>query len=109
MPIWKNAVTVFSGGTEQIKQLKGRRVRCKAPIQLNLYDPINNKQESAAIAPGSIGIVSNHHPTQFYLLIAFDMRPSATVTTLENMMRGGNFRVFMVNEPTFKFQFEVES
>lgn len=109
MPIWKNAAAVFTGGTEQIKQLKGRRVRCKAQIQLNLYDPINNKQETAVIAAGSIGIVSNHHPTQFCLLIAFDMRPSASVTTLESIMRGGRFNVFMVNDPTFKMQFEIES
>jgi hypothetical protein len=80
MPIWKNASAVFAGGTEQIKQLKGRRVRCKAQLQLNLYDPINNKQEMASIAAGSIGIVSNHHPTQICLLIVFDMRPSVTVS-----------------------------
>lgn len=109
MPIWKNAATVFTGGTEQIQLLKGRRVRCKTRLQLNLYDPINNKQETAIIAPSSIGIIANHHPTQFCLLIAFDMRPSSTAITLEAIMRGGNFKVFMVNDPTFKMQFEVES
>ena len=109
MPIWKVASAVFTGGTEQIKQLKGRRVRTKRQLELNAYDPIHNRQETVTIRPGSIGILSNHHPSQLsMLLIAFDQRPNAIITTLESMTRGNAFKVIVVNEPTFKMQFEVE-
>ncbi len=108
MPIWKIASAVFTGGTEQIKQFKGKKVRARAQLQLNVYDPINNKQESIIIKSGAMGLISNQHPTQFSLLVAFDLRPTATITTLENIMRGGTFKVVIVNEITFKQQFEVE-
>jgi len=109
MPVWKNASAVFTGGTEQIKKITGTRVRAKADLQLSVYDAINNKQDTDTIKKGAIGLVSNHHPTLFTLLIAFDTRPTATITTLQNLMRGGAFKVFNVNEPTFKQQFEIES
>ncbi len=109
MPIWKNASVVFLGGTEQVKQLYGRRVRARVPLQLSLYDPINNRQETTQIAAGTIGLVSRPHPTKFDFLIAFAKKPIAPVTTIEKLMQGGDFKVVMVNEPTFKQQFEIEA
>ncbi len=110
MATWKNASAVFTGGTAQIQQFKGRKVRAKVAMQLGLYDPVNNTQAVTTLMPGAIGLVSNPHPTALVgLLIAFDKRPGAMVTTLDSMMRGGSFQVVVVNEPTFKMQFEVES
>jgi len=108
MSIWKNASSVFLGGTEQIKQLKGRRVRARTALQLKVYDPIHNSDESMHLAPGTIGLVANPHPTRFDFLIVFPTKPGPAPTSLDSLTRGGDFKVLMVNEPTFKLQFEIE-
>lgn len=108
MAIWKSASAVFTGGTEQIKKLKGRRIRAKVNLDLILYDPINGKQATTKLSAGDIGLVSNHHPTTFDFLLAFPSAANTTITTLDALMRTGKFKVVVVNEPTFKVQFEVE-
>ncbi len=108
MAIWKKASAIFTGGTEQIKKLKGRRIRARANLELTLYDPINNKQAAVKINIGEIGLVSNHHPTTFDFLLAFPSTANTTITTLDALMRTGKFKVIAVNEPTFKVQFDIE-
>lgn len=108
MAIWKKASAVFMGGTEQVKKLKGKRIRARVNLELIVYDPINGKHATAALAPGEIGLVSNHHPTTFDFLLAFPRSTGMPVTNLDALIRTGNFKVVMVNEPTFKAQFEIE-
>ena len=108
MAIWKKASSVFAGGTEQVKKLKGRRIRALVNLELAIYDPINGKQAITAISQGETGLVSNHHPTTFDFLLAFPSNTSTLVTSLDALMRTGKFKVVVVNEPTFKAQFEIE-
>lgn len=108
MSVWKRTLAVFQGGTEQIKKLKGRRIRARTALELKLYDPVTGKQATGAIAVGEIGLVSHHHPTNFGFLLAFPAANHGPVTTLDAIMRSGKFRVFEVNEPTFKVQFDIE-
>ena len=108
MAIWKKASAVFAGGTEQMKKIKGRRVRARVNLEIALFDPINGKQATTKLNTGDIGIVSNPHPTKFDFLLAFPNKGTAVVTSLESLMRSGDFRVVVVNEPTFKAQFEIE-
>jgi len=108
MPIWKNASSVFLGGTEQIKQLKGRRVRPRTALRVGVYDPIHNSNESIELAAGRVGLIAHPHPTLFHFLIVFPTKLNSAITTLDNLGRSGDFKVVIVNEPTFKHQFEIE-
>ena len=108
MAVWKKASAVFIDGTEQIKKLKGSRVRTRIALELSLYDPITNKQTTTKLVAGELGFVSNHHPTRFDFLLAFPSVSNAGVSNLESLMRSGKFKVVIVNEPTFKVQFEIE-
>lgn len=109
MSIWKIASSVFMGGTEQIRQLKGRRVRTRTALRLPMYDPIHNRDESISLAAGTVGLVTNPHPTLFQFLIAFPTKAGNELTTLDRLARNGDVKVVIVNEPTFKQQFDVES
>ena len=108
MAIWKKASAVFLGGTEQIKQLKGRKVRTIVALEMPVYDPIHEKPQVLALAAGVVGLVANPHPTRFDFLIAFPSKTSTNLTTIEALMKAGDFKVVIVNEPTFKQQFEIE-
>lgn len=109
MSNWKSASSVFGGGTEQIKELLGRRVRARTALRLSAYDPVNNKDEQVEVAPGRVGLIAHPHPNNFGFLIAFPATPANSTTTLDVLMRRSDSTVVVVNEPTFKFQFEIES
>lgn len=109
MSNWKSASSVFGGGTEQIKELLGRRVRARTVLHLNVFDPINNQEKQVEVAAGRVGLISYPHPTRFDFLIAFPATPANSTTTLDVLMRRSDSTVIVVNEPTFKFQFEIES
>jgi len=99
----------FVGGTEQVRRLQGRKVRTRTALHAaNVYDPISNKSATAHVGANSIGIIANPHPTQNALLIAFPTNPSTPISTLDDMMKRGNFTVIVVNQPTFRQQFEIE-
>ena len=109
MSTWKPASSLFLGGTEQIKALKGRKVRPQMALQGALvYDPIHNRDDRFTVHAGMIGFVANPHPSRADLLIAFSMTPSSNAGSLDALVRTGTFKVVVVNEPTFKFHFEVE-
>lgn len=109
MAIWKRASSVFLGGTEQMKQLKGRKVKTRMALRMPVYDPIQNKVESLDLAAGTVGLVANPHPTLFQFLIAVPTKPGANLTTLDSLMRNADVKVVIVNEPTFKQQFDIET
>jgi hypothetical protein len=110
MSSWKLASSVFFGGTGQIQAIKGRRVRARVPLSnFNVYDPINPRTETFSVRAGAIGLIANPHPNRPELLIAFPLNPALAPTTLDNLMRTGGFKVVMVNEPTFRLQFEIEA
>lgn len=109
MSTWKPASTVFLGGTEQIKTLIGARVRTRTHLgSCALFDPIRNTQGTTDLPIGSVGFVTNSRGPN--LLIAFPVHPGAMPSSLASLQRGGitSFKVVIVNEPTFKLQFEVE-
>jgi hypothetical protein len=108
MPVWRSAASVYQGGTEQIRRLRGKRVRALVPLQLRGFDPVNDRQWHEPIGRGMVGIITNPHPNLADLLIAFDKRPGATITSLDQLLRSGSFTVIVVNDPTFKLKFEVE-
>ena len=109
MKNWKPASAVFFGGTSQIVAIKGRRVRPKTALfSAALFDPIHNRHNTVDLKAGSIGFVANPHPQAPALLLAFPQLPMAAATTLEALMRGPAVNVVVINEPTFRMQFEVE-
>jgi hypothetical protein len=107
MPTWKPASAVFLGGTQQIKALIGARVRNRVHLgSVPLFDPIHHKQATTELIAGTVGFVAN--PNGANLLLAFASAPGQIPASLAQLQRTGNFRVVVVNEPTFKLQFEVE-
>ena len=107
MPTWKPASAVFAGGTEQIKALVGARVRNRVHLgSVPLFDPIHNTHATIGLSPGTVGFIAN--PVGANLLIAISPLPGPAPTSLAQLQRTGHFRVVVVNEPTFKHQFEVE-
>ena len=107
MTTWKPASSVFLGGTQQIKSLVGTRVRTRMPLlSCALFDPIHGTQETIDLPRGSMGYVANPHGQ--WLLIAFPSPPAVLPSSLAELQRLGSFKVVMVNEPTFKLQFDVE-
>ena len=108
MAVWKPASKVFGGGTEEIKRLKGRRVRARVDLQLPIFDPIHHREASLSLNKGDIGLVSVPHPTRFDFLLAFPGKQTPVLPALDALVRSGDFHVVMVNEPTFKLQFELE-
>ncbi len=109
MSTWKPASTIFHGGTDQMKALKGRRVRTRTPIHgILVYDPINGRHESFDLHLGAIGLVANPHPTRHEFLVAFSLSAGQPVTTLDQLAKSGAMKVVVVNEPTFRMQFDIE-
>lgn len=110
MAIWKPASTIFHGGTDQIKALQGRKVRARAPIHgILVYDPVHGKQESFDLHLGAVGLVANPHPTRNEILVAFPVNRGQAPTTLDQLARSGSMKVLVINEPTFKWQFDIQS
>jgi len=108
MPTWKPASTVFQGGTQQIEAMKGKRVRTTRPLlSARLHDPVNSRDQTTDLARGAVGLVAN--PLKDDLLIAYPKLASTVVSTLDALMRSGAFLVVVVNGPTFKAAFEVET
>ena len=109
MSKWKPAASVFFGGTNQIQAIKGKKVRTRVPLlNIRVYDPNNSRIETFSLNKGAIGLVANPHPNHPELLIAFPLNSVLEPTTLDNLMKSGQFKVIIVNEPTFKMQFEIE-
>jgi len=107
MGTWKPASGVFLGGTQQIKSLVGARVRTRTHLlSFPLFDPIQNAPATTDIPVGTVGFVAN--PQGDSLLIAFPSQPGHVPRSLTELQRGGRFKVVIVNEPTFKQQFDVE-
>ena len=107
MPTWKPASAVYPGGTQAIKALVGARVRLRGHLHsAPLFDPIHNTHATIALSPGTVGFVAN--PAGANLLIAISSLPGPAPTSLAQLQRTGHFKVVVVNEPTFKHQFEVE-
>src|SRR5262252_3595444 len=107
MSAWAPASSVFAGGTQQIRALVGTRVRTRALLRsVRLFDPIQGSQRTTDLVPGAVGYVSN--PLGADLLVAFSSLPGDVPPSLDQLSHSGNFRVVIINEPTFKFQFDVE-
>ena len=110
MSTWKIASLVFSHGTEQIRALKGQRVRARAPLQgMPVFEPYptGRSRQPFDVRLGAVGFVANAHPQRPELLLAFPDNPSATPADLETLTRSGSFKVVVVNQPTFRLQFDV--
>jgi hypothetical protein len=107
---WKPASAVFPGGTQQIEKLVGARVRTQMRLlSVSLYDPVHGRKDTIDLPIGAVGFVANPHPEMLdMLLIAFPLHVGALPTSLSELQRTGNFRVVVVNAPTFKHRFEVE-
>lgn len=107
MATWKLASAVFAGGTQEIRKLVGTRVRTRTNLHaLPLFDPIHHRMQDTDLAIHRQGFVANPHDD--CLLIAFPAEASSTEPSLDALKRSGRFKVVIVNEPTFKQQFEVE-
>jgi hypothetical protein len=104
--MWKSAALVFHGGTQQVIALKGKRVRTRALVRANLYDPIHKTQKSIDIVPGSVGLIAN--PIADQILIAFAKHSSPPITNIDALKRTNDFNVAVVNWPTFRMQFEID-
>ena len=107
MSSWKPASAVFLGGTQQIKALVGVRVRTRTSLQsFPLFDPFRKTPGTTNLAAGAVGFVAN--PQDANLLIAFPSSAGVVPASLKDLQRTGFFKVVVVNEPTFKHQFDVE-
>lgn len=112
MSTWQPASSVFSGGTQEIKALLGRRVRTTASISgLLVYDPnpAQKKHETFDLSHGRVGFVGHSSPQRHDLLVAFPINRSSNPPSLEALSRSGSFKVVVVNAPTFKHKFEIEA
>jgi hypothetical protein len=111
MAAFKHAKFMFKGGTAAIKALVGTRVRVRQRMEsAALFDPIQNTQKTTAIKVGAIGFVANPHPEQLdMLLVAFPPDGSAAPATLAALSRSDKVSVIVVNGPTFKEWFDIES
>jgi len=93
-----------------MKALVGRKVRARVPLQsVAVYDPVQGKQETFNLRQGAVGLIANPHPVRFDFLIAFPVNVGQPVTSLDQLARSGAFKVLVINEPTFKMQFEIET
>ena len=107
--LWRLVGSLFAGGTEQIKSLKGRKVRTRVALQsVNVYDPIDGKTQTIDLNAMTVGFVANPHPTQDAVLIAFADNRASQLTSLDDLLKQGGFNVVSVNKLTFKEQFEIE-
>ncbi len=111
MAAFKHAKFTFKGGTAAIKALVGTRVRVRQRMESALlFDPIQNTQKTTDIKLGAIGFVTNPHPQQLdMLLVAFPPDGSTAPATLAALTRTNKFSVIVVNSPTFKEWFDIES
>ena len=108
MATWKPAATCFDGSTDGIRALKGRRVRTRhALLGLPRHDPAAASSKSFDVAAGTEGFVGYPHADMRSLLIVFPNNPAAMANGFDALARSGEFRVAVVNGPTFKLQFEV--
>lgn len=110
MNIWKKASGIFHGGTQQIKSLRGKRVKVATNMEsINIYDAISHIPKTTNLKAGTIGFISHHHPVNMGdLLIAIPKSTNKVVRDLDSLTRSGNFIVVQINSPTFKQQFEIE-
>ncbi|MFO1311556.1 MAG: hypothetical protein U1F41_05755 [Burkholderiales bacterium] len=108
MAIWKAAATCFDGSTQSIRALKGRRVRTRtALLGLARHDPATANPRPFDVAAGTEGFVGFPHADMRSLLVVFPNNPASMASGFDALARSGEFRVAVVNGPTFKLQFEV--
>lgn len=109
MKTWQKAVTVFHGGSQQVKAFHGKRVRASRILELQAYPADPAKPDAQiSIAAGAIGFVGYPYPHGNELLLAFPKNPKQPVASIDELTRSKPFFVARVNEPTFKAWFEVE-
>ena len=75
-------------------------------LSFPLFDPVQNTQATTDLPLGTEGFIANPHHTG--LLIAFPSQSGRTPRSLAELQRAGHFKVVIVNEPTFKQQFDIE-
>ncbi|MCM5679571.1 hypothetical protein M8A51_08500 [Schlegelella sp. S2-27] len=109
MSIWKPAVSVFRGGTEEIRRLYGSRVRARISLRgIAVYNPAATRPQTCDIEQGAVGFVTHPHPHRFDFLLAFPSDQGRLPRDIQALSRLASFKVVEVNEPTFKQQFEIE-
>src|SRR4051812_11687597 len=101
----------FDGSTEGIRRLQGKRVRNRsALLAAGVYDPINPAaRETYDVPAQTTGFVANPHPNLRDLLVAVPAGANQLAGSLDALARSGNFKVIVVNAPTFRLQFEWEA
>ena len=105
--LWKPASTVFAGGTEAVRALKGRRVETVHRMQPNLFEGEHRPMGApVTIEARRIGFVAN--PFRDGLIIAFPEGPPVPGQTLDQLARRGRFTSVFVSYATFRSFFRVE-
>jgi len=108
--VWKNAATIFSGGTNEARALKGRRVRITETMRsatVHLTDPTRQVGPLVNIPARTEGFVG-YVPEYGLHLITIAFPKSATrATSLEDLMRQ-SADVIQVDWQTFRSNFEID-
>lgn len=96
---------MYRGGTNELKQLLGKRVKSRANQDQALYNPEGVSQQLKSIAIGQEGFVA--HPVGVYALVAFPNlgQPPASI---EKLVMGGQFFVVAVVWEDFQKYFDIE-
>lgn len=102
---WRQAHTVFEGGTDAVHSLFGRRVRVLHQMTLNQYVPQGLSDRPAfEVAIGQQGFVGR--PVNLDIVVVFPIVQTPFPAGIKALM-SKDFASVLVNWPTFRAQFEV--
>jgi hypothetical protein len=109
---WFSVSQVFQGGTQQVVELAGKKVKANTSIpSVRLFDVVHpNKIESKPIPVGLIGWLTgpNRNANQPEVLIAFPNDPKIPPQSLRELERKSDFYVISIDEVNFKDRFYIE-
>ena len=101
---------VWRGGTQELQNFVGRRIRVLNQVEAPIHDPgriahPNSDPPKIQLTKGRIGMLTNAKMDDIW--VAFPNNPSIVVTSIGAMMKIP-FTAVVVNQPTLKYQFEIE-
>jgi hypothetical protein len=108
--VWKNTSTMFSGGTNEARALKGRRVRTIRAMKsatVHLTDPTRQVGPLVNIPARAEGFVGYVPEYGLHLITIAFPKSGTGGTSLEDLMRR-SADVFHVDWQTFRSNFEID-
>jgi hypothetical protein len=105
---WVPADRVFRGGTEEVKALYGRRVRSRMPVAPNRFHGVDMRAGDPVALP-ALTVAFVGRPVRDMVVLAVPTPPVVPGLTLAMLERRGVFTAVLVNWPTLRTAFEIET